>query len=75
MAKLRVHNFSVSLDGFGAGPRQARDTPLGVGGEALHEWQVPTRRFRQEHGDKVGGTTGVDVDGTERRMAYSTHAN
>jgi dihydrofolate reductase len=57
-----VHNFSVSLDGFGAGPSQNRDTPLGVGGEALHEWQFPTRSFRQRHGDKVGGTTGVDDD-------------
>jgi hypothetical protein len=54
MARLRVHNFSVSLDGFGAGPSQNRDTPLGVGGEARHEWQVPTHSFRKRHGDKGG---------------------
>jgi dihydrofolate reductase len=62
VARLRVHNFSVSLDGFGAGPSQTRDTPLGVGGEALHDWQVQTRSFRQKHGDKDGGTTGPDND-------------
>ena len=38
MPKLRVHNFSVSLDGYGAGPDQNLDTPLGVGGEELHNW-------------------------------------
>ena len=41
MARLRVHNFSVSLDGYGAGPDQSLENPLGVGGEALHEWFVP----------------------------------
>jgi dihydrofolate reductase len=38
MARLRVHNLSMSLDGFVAGPRQSVDDPLGVGGEQLHEW-------------------------------------
>jgi hypothetical protein len=38
MARLRVHNFAISLDGYGAGPRQGREDPLGVGGEALHDW-------------------------------------
>src|SRR4029078_3970434 len=37
MAKLRVHGFSVSLDGYGAGPNQDLENPLGVGGRALHE--------------------------------------
>ena len=62
MARLRVHNFSVSLDGFGAGPSQTRDTPLGVGGEALHDWQGQTRSFRQKHGNTGGRTTGPDDD-------------
>jgi hypothetical protein len=62
VAKLRVHNFSVSLDGFGAGPSQDRVNPLGVGGEALHDWQVSTRSFRKQHGDEHGGTTGSDDD-------------
>jgi dihydrofolate reductase len=61
MPKLRVHAFSISLDGYGAGPKQDRDDPLGVGGEALHEWVVATRTFRQLSG-KEGGTTGVDDD-------------
>ena len=38
MPKLRVHGFSISLDGYGAGPKQDATIPLGVGGEALHEW-------------------------------------
>ena len=42
MARLRVHNFSISLDGYAAGPRQSPEHPLGVGGEQLHEWAFPT---------------------------------
>jgi len=38
MAKLRVHNLAVSLDGYAAGPDQSPAEPLGVGGEQLHEW-------------------------------------
>ena len=38
MTRVRVHNFTISLDGYGAGPLQTREEPLGVGGEALHEW-------------------------------------
>jgi dihydrofolate reductase len=66
--KLRVHNFAISLDGYGAGPLQSRDNPLGVGGEALHDWYVPTRSFRQAHG-KEGGVTGPDDDFAARGMA------
>ena len=51
----------VSLDGYGAGPRQDLDNPLGVGGVALHRWLVSTRTFRKTHGED-GGTTGVDDD-------------
>jgi dihydrofolate reductase len=61
MARLRVHNFAISLDGYGAGPRQGREDPLGVGGEALHDWYIPTRAFQRVNG-KSGGTTGVDDD-------------
>jgi hypothetical protein len=46
MPKLRVHAFSISLDGYGAGPSQSTKDPLGVGGEALHEWFFPTRTFQ-----------------------------
>ncbi len=59
MARLRVHAFSISIDGYGAGPRQSRAEPLGVGGEALHEWMFPTRTFLAM-GKKGGGTTDVD---------------
>lgn len=59
MSKLRVHCFSVSLDGFGAGPDQDENNPLGVGGMAIHDWMFPTRTFQAMIG-KGGGTTGVD---------------
>jgi len=61
MARLRVHCFSISLDGYGAGPRQDRDNPLGVGGPALHEWILSTRSFQKMLG-KEGGVGGVDDD-------------
>ena len=59
MSKLRVHGFSISLDGYGAGPHQDLNHPLGVGGPALHEWVFATRTFRKMVG-KDGGATGVD---------------
>ena len=61
MTKLRVHNFAISLDGYGAGPRQDLQNPLGVGGPSLHEWVVRTRTFAKAFGDE-GGVTGVDDD-------------
>jgi dihydrofolate reductase len=56
---LRVSSFSVSLDGYGAGPNQSLEHPLGVGGHELHQWFFPTRTFQRMHstGD---GVTGVD---------------
>lgn len=42
MSKLRIHTLSISLDGYGAGPDQSLDNPLGVGGERLHDWVVRT---------------------------------
>ena len=56
---LRVNSFSISIDGYGAGPNQSLENPLGVGGEALHDWIVVTRSFQQMSGDE-GGTTGED---------------
>ena len=61
MGRVRVHNFSISIDGYGAGPSQSKQEPLGVGGESLHDWFVPTRTFKQTHGAN-DGTTGVDDD-------------
>lgn len=65
MTRVRVHNFSISLDGYGAGPRQTREQPLGVGGEELHDWYVVTRTFKRVTG-QPGGTTGVDDDMASR---------
>ena len=66
MGKLRVHNLAVSLDGYAAGPDQSRQNGLGVGGESLHDWYVPTQTFRQAHGSKGGGET-------EELMIDATH--
>jgi len=61
MSRLRVHCFTISVDGYGAGPDQDLANPLGVGGIALHEWAFATRTFQQMFGSD-GGTTGVDDD-------------
>ncbi|TGQ53718.1 dihydrofolate reductase [Mesorhizobium sp. M1C.F.Ca.ET.193.01.1.1] len=60
MSKLRVNAFTLSLDGYGAGPDQDLTNPLGVGGEGLHKWMVGTRTFREMVIGKDGGTTGAD---------------
>ena len=60
--KLVVRCFSLSTDGFGAGPNQDINNPLGVGGPALHEWVLPTRTFQKMLFDKEGGTAGPDDD-------------
>ena len=59
MAKVRVESFSVSMDGYAAGPRQDLEHPLGVRGEELFGWAFPTRFFTRMFG-KDGGETGVD---------------
>ena len=60
MAELRVQGFGVSLDGYGAGPDQALENPLGVRGPELMEWFMPTRFFRETHGMGDDGETGID---------------
>jgi dihydrofolate reductase len=57
---LRVESFSISLDGFGAGPDQSLDSPLGVGGESLHGWALATRTFQKLLFGKDAGSTGTD---------------
>ena len=59
MSRLRVHSFSVSIDGFGAGPNQDLQNPLGVGGPELFDWFFQTRTWQQMHGN-AGGETGSD---------------
>jgi dihydrofolate reductase len=68
MSKLRVNSFSVSLDGYGAGPSQSVQDPLGVGGENLHHWMFGTRTFREIFGNE-GGSTGVDDEFARRGFA------
>jgi dihydrofolate reductase len=74
MSKLRVNCFAISLDGYGAGPSQSMSEPLGVGGEGLHRWFIPTETFRSYVLGKDGGTTGIDNDfakrGTENLGAW-----
>jgi dihydrofolate reductase len=62
MSRVRVHNFSVSLDGFGTGAGQTLEEPFGHAGTRLHEWFFPTRTFRsiQNPQGDTSGTTGVD---------------
>jgi dihydrofolate reductase len=59
MSRLRVESFSLSLDGYGAGPNQDLQNPLGHDGMSLHEWFFPTLTFNKMIG-KSGGTTGID---------------
>jgi dihydrofolate reductase len=70
MSKVRVAAFTVSLDGYGAGPGQSLEQPLGVGGMELHAWLLPTRTFQRLHGEGKTGTTGTDDD-----FAASSFAN
>jgi dihydrofolate reductase len=59
MSLVRVHNLSVSLDGFATGEGQSLEAPFGHAGTRLHEWFFPTRTFRAMQGEP-GGTTGID---------------
>ena len=68
MTKVRVAGFSVSLDGFGAGPEQSLENPLGKRGSELHRWLFGTRMFRTMIG-KGGGSEGVDDAYAHRSMS------
>ena len=60
MSRVRIHNFSISLDGFATGEGQALDAPFGHAGHRLHEWMMATRYARHEVFGEPGGTEGVD---------------
>ena len=60
MSLTRIHNFSISLDGFATGEPQSADAPFGHAGRRLHEWMMKTRFW------DAGGTTGVDDAFAER---------
>ncbi len=68
MSKVRVQSFAVSLDGYGAGPNQSLENPLGVDGPDLMQWFFPTRVWRSMQG-LDGGETGLDNDFAERAMS------
>jgi dihydrofolate reductase len=59
MSRVRAHNFSISLDGFGTGEGQSAEAPFGHAGERLHPWMLATRFFHEMQG-KDGGGEGVD---------------
>lgn len=62
MTRVRVAGFTLSLDGYGAGPGQSLDNPLGVGGTELHQWAIPTRTFQRNLFGVDSGTTGIDEE-------------
>lgn len=68
MSKLRVQSFAISIDGYGAGPNQDLQNPLGVNGPELMEWLFHTRVWRQMHG-QAEGETGIDNDVAELGFA------
>lgn len=68
MAKVRVGGFSLSVDGFGAGPEQSINNPLGKRGMELHQWALGTRTFHVMFG-KEGGSTGIDDGYAARSMS------
>ncbi len=61
MSRLLVHTFSISIDGYGAGPGQDLQNPLGAGGPELFDWFFHTRTWQRMHGN-ADGETGVDDD-------------
>ncbi|MGD2171968.1 MAG: dihydrofolate reductase family protein [Gammaproteobacteria bacterium] len=65
MQRLRVESFTISIDGFGAGPGQDIDNPLGRGALGLHEWMYVSDRFQKMIGN-ASGETGQDNDIVER---------
>lgn len=66
MSQVRVESFTISLDGFGAGPDQSRETPLGIGGESLHGWALGTKTFQRTLFGSDSGSEGIDEDFASR---------
>jgi dihydrofolate reductase len=62
MPRLIVHGYTISLDGYGAGPDQSLEAPMGTGGEGLHPWLLRTQYFQKTHFGKDDGDTGTDND-------------
>ena len=68
MSKLKVSAFSISVDGFAAGPEQSLENPLGLGGMAVHQWFRGTRTFSRMFGGDEG-SPGIDDDFAARSIA------
>lgn len=49
MPRLIIHGFTISLDGYGAGPHQSLEAPMGTGGQGLHPWLLRTHYFQKTH--------------------------
>lgn len=62
MQRLRVESFTLSIDGYAAGPDQSLQNPLGVGGQSLHGWAIPTQTFQRNLFGVAGGETRIDND-------------
>jgi dihydrofolate reductase len=69
MSELTVRSFSISLDGFGAGPNQSLENPMGEGAGGLHQWFRGTRTFQRMIGNEGKGTDGPDEDFAARGFA------
>ncbi|MDH2413219.1 dihydrofolate reductase family protein [Nocardioides sp. CER19] len=61
MAATRVHNLSISLDGFATGEPQSLEAPFGHAGQRLHEWMFATAMFRRMRGESAEDTTEDDA--------------
>jgi dihydrofolate reductase len=71
MSRLRVNAFSISIDGYGAGPDQSLESPMGTGGMALHQWVLGTRTFQRLHANPEGAAAGASTgsEGVDDRFA------
>ena len=69
MPRLIVHSYTISLDGYGAGPDQSLDAPMGTGGQGLHPWLLNTHYFQTTHFGKPDGAKGTDNDMAIQGMA------
>ena len=69
MSRLRINAFSISIDGYAAGPDQSLENPMGAGGMALHQWVLGTKTFQKMHGDVAGALRGDQAGrGGSRRL-------
>lgn len=71
MSRLRVNAFGLSLDGYGAGPDQALDNPMGVGGMALHQWVLGTKTFQRLHAEFAASLIGEQAGREDADDAFA----